>query len=168
MRITFAELASKIGSPTFSLTPTARLRIPTHLEVFVPPDLRVVDGDAAALAAEVIFVEASAAVGKTTMAKALSAGTGAPLLDLAEVPVSTQSLLGLLQSDFSGAGSPIEGFHRGEIPVIVDALDEGRLLSGEQGFELFLETTGQLLHASRVEPALPKLVCFCLPGRGVR
>ncbi len=121
-------------------------------------------GERSTLAAEVLFLEAPAAVGKSTTARALSARTGAPLLDLAKVPVSTKTLVGLLGSELSGPGDPVAAFHMGDIPVIVDAPDEGRLLSGEEGFEGFLETTGELLLESRAETSRPKLVFLGRPG----
>jgi hypothetical protein len=159
MRISFAELADRIGHTTHSLKAKARLQVSALPDPFVPPDLQVIGGGPAALAAEVLFLKAPAAVGKSTMARALSARTGAALLDLAQVPVSTQSLIGLLQSDFSGHGDPVAASHKGEIPLIVDALDEGRLLSGEQSFERFVE----LLHGSREETSRPKLVFLGRP-----
>ena len=162
MRISFTDLAAKIARPKHSLKAKARLRIPASPDPFVSPDFRVIEGDES-LAAEIVFIEASAAVGKTTTARALSALTGAPLLDLTEVPVSTQSLMGLLRSDFSGSGDPVQAFQTGEIPLIVDALDEGRMLSGDQGFEQFLVTTAELLNEARSEMSRPKLVFMGRP-----
>ncbi len=163
MRLSFEQLAESIAHPSFSLRPKARLRRPEAPAPFVPPDLRVHDNLPNPLHAEVIFVEASAAVGKSTMAKALAARTGAPFLDLAEIPVSTQSLVGILQTDFLNVANPIAAFHKGELPLVIDALDEGRLLSGEQSFERFLETTGELLQQSRGHTTKPKLVFFGRP-----
>jgi len=108
-------------------------------------------------AAEVIFVVASAAVGKSTMARQLSAGGAIPMLNLAEVPVSTGSLKSLV-SDLKRSVDPLQAFHAGNLPIIIDALDEGRLLSGETGFESFLQTTGELLLQDRSVANRPKLV----------
>lgn len=163
MRISFDQLVDYITRPTHSLKSKARLQVPPSPDPFVPPELAVTQSYGDGVGAEVIFIEASAAVGKSTLARALSNRTGAPLLDLAKVPVSTQSLVGLLQSDFSGPDSPVAAFHKGELPLIVDALDEGRLLSGEEGFERFLETTGELLLDSRQQIARPKLLFFGRP-----
>ena len=96
------------------------------------------------------------------MARALSSQTGAALLDLTQVPVSTRSLVGLL-TDFAGQTDAIEAFHAGKLPLIVDALDEGRLLSGEKGFEQFLETSGELLNESRAFNHAPKLIFLGRP-----
>jgi len=46
--------------------------------------------------------------------------------------------------------------------VIVDALDEGRLLSTEKRFESFLEGTGGLLNEDRTTTDRPKLI---VPGQ---
>jgi hypothetical protein len=126
----------------------------------VAPTLRLLQPDTEnPLHAEVIFIKASAAVGKSTLANRLSNVLGIPLLDLATIPVSTGSLKALLM-DISGAGNPIKSFHSGKLPVIIDALDEGRLLSGEQGLESFLETTGEFLNEDRSCPKRPKLILF--------
>jgi hypothetical protein len=111
------------------------------------------------LHAEVIFIKALAAVGKSTIANHLSGLLGIPLLDLAKVPVSTGSLKALLL-DITGAGNQIKSFHSGRLPIIVDAIDEGRLLSGERGLESFLETTGEFLNEDRSATNRPKIIFF--------
>lgn len=44
--------------------------------------------------------------------------------------------------------------------MVIDAPDEGRLLSGETGFESFLSTTAELLLSNRSATDCPKLVIF--------
>lgn len=95
------------------------------------------------LDSDVIILTAPAAVGKSTFARALGAQTTLPLLDLAKVRVATHSLRGILSAEL-GVDSPGR-LQRGEFCVIIDALDEGRILSGEKNFEEFLNTTFQLL-----------------------
>ena len=92
---------------------------------------------------EGIFVEASAAVGKSWMAQFLSARRCAPLLRLDKVPVSSGSLRGLITAEAE------KDFHAGKLPVIVDALDEGRLVSHEEHFKAFFETTREFLSSNR-------------------
>ena len=106
--------------------------------------------------AEVILLKASAAVGKSTLARYISSACSAPLLDLSVVPVSTGTLKALVL-DLKG-DEPINNFHAGKVPIIVDALDEGRLLSGETGFESFLESAGKFLLENREVRNRPKLV----------
>lgn len=126
---------------------------------FVAPRLDIDGNSPSVFQREIIFIEASAAVGKSTLARQLSATLKAPILDLANVPVSAGSLHTLL-TDLEAAdkSDPIIAFHEGRIPVIVDALDEGRLLSNETGIEQFLVSTAELLRSNRSVTSRPKLV----------
>ena len=142
--------------------PTAeksRLIIAERPSPFVAPKLEV--DEIEALAAEIIFVEASAAVGKSTIAKYLSSALGIPILDLSKIPVSTGSLHTLLLDMKDRANTdPVAAFHAGHCSIFVDALDEGRLLSGETGIESFLQTTAEFLLENRQNTIIPKLVFF--------
>ena len=60
------------------------------------PILDIEENDPSVLEKELIFIEASAAVGKSTLARQLSATLKAPILDLAKVAVSAGSLGTLL------------------------------------------------------------------------
>lgn len=126
---------------------------------FVAPRLDIPGKDPSVIQKEIIFIEASAAVGKSTLARQVSATLRAPILDLAKVPVSAGSLHTLL-TDLEAADNsdPVAAFHEGKIPVIIDALDEGRLLSNETGIECFLATTAELLLSNRSVTSQPKLV----------
>src|ERR1700674_2677863 len=64
---------------------------------FVAPKFEILKGTEEALKAEVIFVEASAAIGKSIIAKFISADLGASILDLSKVLVATGSFKTLLQ-----------------------------------------------------------------------
>ena len=138
---------------------TGHLFIAEPPKPFVAPRLDIPGKDPSVIQKEIIFIEASAAVGKSTLAKQVSATLKAPILDLAKVPVSTGSLHTLL-TDLEAAdkSDPVAAFHDGKIPVIIDALDEGRLLSGETGIERFLVTTAELLLSNRSVTSRPKLV----------
>lgn len=96
------------------------------------------------------------------MAKVLSARCGVPLLNLAEVPVSTGTLRALI-ADLAEGTNLIRPFHHGLMPIIIDALDEGRLLSNETGFESFLNTTAELILSDRSTTDRPKLIVFGRP-----
>jgi hypothetical protein len=139
--------------------PTGGLFIAEPPMPFVAPRLEIPGRDPAVLRKEIIFIEASAAVGKSTLAKKLSADIRAPILDLAKVPVSTGSLHAML-ADLQGpdGSDPVAAFHQGGIPVIIDALDEGRLLSNEQEIENFLIGAAELLQSNRSVTSQPKLV----------
>ena len=138
---------------------TGRLFIAEPPRPFVAPRLEIPGKDPSVIQKEIIFIEASAAVGKSTLARQVSATLKAPILDLAKVPVSTGSLHTLL-TDLEAAdkSDPVAAFHEGKIPVIIDALDEGRLLSNETGIECFLATTAELLLSNRSVTSRPKLV----------
>lgn len=138
---------------------TGHLFIAEPPRPFVAPSLDIPGQDPSVIQKEIIFIEASAAVGKSTLARQVSATIKAPILDLAKVPVSTGSLHTLL-TDLEAAdkSDPVAAFHEGKIPVIIDALDEGRLLSNETGIESFLLTTAELLLSNRSVTSRPKLL----------
>src|SRR6266705_1831863 len=70
--IAFARLFAALAHPKVTLPSRARFIIPASPNPFVPPTLRLSrNGDP--LAAEVLFIQASAAVGKSTIAAALAA-----------------------------------------------------------------------------------------------
>jgi hypothetical protein len=136
-----------------------RLFIAEPPRPFVAPRLDIPGKDPSVIQKEIIFIEASAAVGKSTLARQVSAALKAPILDLAKVPVSTGCLHTLLTDlEAVDKSDPVAVFHEGKIPVIIDALDEGRLLSNETGIESFLVTTAELLLSNRSVTSRPKLV----------
>ena len=76
---------------------SGRMITADHPKPFIAPALNFVLGDdASPFSSEIIFVQASAAVGKSSIAKHLSASQNIPLLDLSKVPVSTGSLKSLI------------------------------------------------------------------------
>jgi hypothetical protein len=126
---------------------------------FVAPTLDIPGQDPTAIQKEILFIEASAAVGKSTLSRQLSATLKAPILDLAKVPVTTGSLR-ILLTDLEAAdkSDPVAAFHEGKIPVIIDALDEGRLLSNETEIDRFLVSSAEFLLSNRSVTSRPKLV----------
>lgn len=157
---TFQELLDALPVADQDLTATARLVIRPEPSPFVPPTVAIADGDG--LGVEVLLLAAPAAVGKSTLAAALSSDRHLPLLDLSVVPVSTHSLTGLLQAEFAGTDAPA-AFHRGLMPIVVDALDEGRLLSDDRNFEGFLETVWELIASDRTVADRPKVIMLGRP-----
>lgn len=166
--LNLSQLADTLtpAAPPPGLTAQARLRLPQAPDPFVPPPLTADSGEMPAepLGAEVIIVSSPAAVGKSTAARHLAAIHQLPLLDLAATRVSTRTFAGLFASDFADSHAALRSFHAGQLPVIVDALDEGRLRSGDANFDEFLETTWELLLEDRSVMNHPKLVLF---GRDV-
>jgi hypothetical protein len=147
--ITFDSLVDRLkAADTPGLAGSAELHIPERTSPFVPQPLRFEVGPDGLdpLAVPVVLVRAPAAVGKSTFARQLAASTQTPILDLSQTPVSTHSLSGLLVAEF-GASS-IAQFVQGDIPILVDALDEGILLSNSSNWEQFLKTSFQLIASS--------------------
>lgn len=133
-----------------------RLAVAAPPKPFVAPTFERADDGEGPLA-EVILIRASAAVGKSTLAKALSASREIPVLDLSVTPVATGSFKGLL-ADLRNGSHPLDAFHSGDLPIIVDALDEGRVKSGEGSFFSFLQTTAETISESREVKFKPKLI----------
>ena len=150
-QIAISELEGAIfpAIASTSLPGDIDLHVAVSPEPYVAPTFRVVEG---CFPAEVIFIKAPAAVGKSVTAQYLSAKRNAPLLNLAEVAVAAASFRGLL-TDW--AISAEDAFHKGQLPIIVDALDEGRLWSGENSFTAFLEGTVKFLTRSNRAIANP-------------
>lgn len=157
----FDDLVRRLPRATVEVTGPA-LFVPGPAHPFVPqtstvdqcrPGRDPMDSD-------VLLFTAPAAVGKSTFARALASSAHIPLLDLARVPVSTHSLRGILSAE-SGP-SAADDLQRGQIAIVIDALDEGRILSGEKNFEEFLRTTFQFLLQSPVVPRSkgPKVLLF--------
>jgi hypothetical protein len=131
------------------------VRAPT----FVPPTLTATEPNA--LKSSVLVICAPAAVGKSMLASALAADAHLPILDLSLVPVAT----GSLRSCFTDLGPDGEvSFTSGKVAFLIDALDEGRLLSGEPGFRAFLESSAPLLAGA----AGPRVVLLGRPESGDR
>lgn len=157
--IPFDSLMASLSAPPPITATGNHLVLAQRPNPFVKPTLESTASIDHAMSAEILFVVAYAAVGKTTMAHFLSSELGIPLLDLATVPVSTGSLKALLY-DVYGVDSPVSAFHAGSLPIIVDALDEGRLLSGAVGLESFLTSAARFLMEDRRVTTRPKLLIF--------
>jgi len=101
----------------------------------------------------IILVTAMGASGKTTTARALSADTGLPLLDLAlHKPVGDNTLTGILTSAYpiESVGAVLEGLRSGTHGIIVDGIDEARSKTSEKAFEAFLD---DLIERSKDAPS---------------
>jgi hypothetical protein len=109
-------------------------------------------------AVEVVLISSPAAVGKSTVARYLSAKSNAPVLDLSETKVSTHALAGFFGPELSAEDA--HQFHAGRLPLIIDALDEGQVNSGIPNLEQFLSTAWEYLLTDRSVTTRPKLVMF--------
>jgi hypothetical protein len=153
--ILLAALQRQPASPGRPGTGSSRLRIAEPPQTFVAPKINVSVADA--LSTEIIYVEAAAAVGKSTIARFISSKLNIPVLDLSKIPVSTGTLQALL---LELGNNQIAAFLSGQCPIIIDAIDEGRLLSGETGIEHFLITTAEFISTNRSLLTSPKLIFF--------
>ncbi len=114
------------------------------------------------LASDVLLFTAPAAVGKSTYARELAARAQIPLLNLAQVPVSTGALSGILEEIGDRAS---QEFQQGKFALIIDALDEGRIFSGDSHIEAFLRTTiARLNDPTAPKGQGPKLLLFGRPN----
>lgn len=161
-RLDYDRLVQAVGARKgVELRPGARLEMPEPPQPFVPPKITIQPAGMTVREevprSEVLLIGAPAAVGKTTAARHLAATCGIPLLNLAKIRVSTDSLVGLLVQDVRSPSDPVSAVHRGDLAIVVDALDEGRMLSGQEDWEVFLRTTWELFLRERQNPAIPKL-----------
>lgn len=163
IEIDFREIEAAVSTPVFApkvATDPPSLFIPEAPLPFIRPKLHQL-GTAANLTAEILLIQAPAAVGKSTLARHLSATRRVPLLNLAEVRVATGSLRGLVSELEGPTGmDAIQTFHAGRLPIVIDAIDEGKLLSGEGNIESFLESAGAFILSDRSVTNAPKLIIF--------
>ncbi|MCH8998263.1 MAG: hypothetical protein IID48_08335 [Proteobacteria bacterium] len=160
--IAFEDLVQRLKKTSAPSVSGVNLAVPDRPHPFVAPTATVdsCPQDEPPLDSDVIILTAPAAVGKSTFARALGAQSTLPLLDLAKVRVATHSLRGILSAEL-GTDGP-RRLQRGKFCLIIDALDEGRVLSGEKNYEEFLNTTFQLLLEAPEEPRHkgPRLLIF--------
>jgi hypothetical protein len=117
---------------------------------FVEPTLKVVQGDPST--ARVIVVAAPGAVGKSTLARAISASTGAVLVDLARTePLGGNFFVGGIANAF-GHRALVDA-SEGRIALVIDALDEAQLRSGDEGFSAGLNDLCKIVRHSAALPA---------------
>lgn len=118
------------GLPTFLEAP---LRLAPGLEGSDP------------LEASVILVSAPGAVGKSTLARQIAFETNSMLVDLAEAePVGGNTVVGGLAK--TGLYTP---FLQGQASLIIDGLDEARMIAPQRHFEAFLNDVKGLADTSR-------------------
>jgi hypothetical protein len=106
---------------------------PATISSFVEAELSLREGYDD-LRAPIWFVAAPGAVGKSTLAKAISAKTGAVYLDLAKAETVAGNYLtgGLVKNHL------FEHWRGNQAAILIDALDEARLRVTQSSFEDFL------------------------------
>jgi nicotinamide riboside kinase len=122
---------------------------------FIPPPLDIPeDADTSA----VLVISASAAVGKTMLAKEIAARTRSSYWDLARFRVGNNFLPGTIGKvfGFNQTGAVVEALRTGDAAIVLDALDETQVSSGEANFLAFLADLGELL--AELSPPRPVMV----------
>ena len=105
---------------------------------FVAPPLKLLHSSHDSPA--ILVLSAPAAVGKSTVAREIAWRTKGPLWTLSNFRLGTGTLYGTLVRAHGPSAVPrlIDDLTAGRFMVILDAIDEGRLQSGEAGFEEFM------------------------------
>ena len=122
-------------------------RVQSKNEYFIPPRLLHQPGPSAAQA---ILITAPAASGKSTCAREIAAQANALLVDLSGIQVADGTFNGLLVEAL-GDDKALQ-FRRqllvGTHSIVIDALDETQLASGEDSFALFVKGLCRFLRLS--------------------
>ncbi|WP_329486628.1 hypothetical protein OG618_08160 [Kitasatospora sp. NBC_01246] len=146
----FADQLPRVDSRTFPVEDSTRgLKFVRDVQPdFVSPRLAE-DGDPNAAAAAVLIV-APAAAGKTTCSRAIAARCGAPLVDLAGQRVGATDFTGILAEALGmvAAGQFRDLLRSNNAAIVLDALDETSLLSGELNLQAFLQGICRVLRGS--------------------
>lgn len=117
---------------------------------FVEPTVKIVQGDPST--ARVIVIAAPGAVGKSTLARAISAKTGAVLVDLARTePLGGNFFVGGIANAF-GHRALVDA-SEGRIALVIDALDEAQIRSGDEGFAAGLNDLCKIVRHGLALPA---------------
>ncbi|MGW4202754.1 hypothetical protein [Streptomyces sp. NPDC004726] len=103
-----------------------------------------------------ILITAPAAVGKTTAARYLSYTLRAPIVDLSTLHVGSNALEGALWKSMSPgkAGNFVEEMREGRATLIIDALDEAEIRSGQANFQAFLRDVAETASDMSNMPAM--------------
>lgn len=121
--VTFEEIAQRLkafGGERRGI----QLAYPEMPKPFVAQTLTAeVEPGQLSLDSDFFLFRATAAVGKSTFAKALAAKSGIPVLDLAKIKVSNGSLTGIVIEELGSKG--FQDLLEGRSSLIIDAMDEG-------------------------------------------
>nr|MBD5377843.1 hypothetical protein [Bacteroides sp.] len=105
--------------------------------------------------ARIILISAPAATGKSVMTAELSSRLGMPCFNLAQnEPVGKDSLIGMLYHTLQMTDLPefLMGLKNGNQSMIIDALDEGAIATGQAPFDSFLKDIADLARDAKGIP----------------
>lgn len=111
----------------------------TQDDHYVVPEVTVVDS-CAPIEPSALLITAPAAVGKTTASRFLSYFLKAPILDLSDLQVGHGTLEGTLSKalGLKKYAEFLGGMLAGDSTLIIDALDEAEVRSGQANFQAFI------------------------------
>lgn len=156
--MTYEELLQSLptcpGNAVFPVNadPAGLAYVEKGLPEFVGPDLSLGSGTRPIANARVVIVSAAGAVGKSTLARQLAFQKHAPLWDLAHADaVGGKSLTGQISSSFGFklASDVTARLVKGEVFIVIDALDEARVKANEAGFEAFVRNIAAVAKESQ-------------------
>ncbi|MEU7322346.1 hypothetical protein ABZ682_17560 [Streptomyces griseoviridis] len=127
----------------------------TPKENYVIPEIRTTHASDP-VTPSLILITAPAAVGKTTAACYLSHTLRAPIVDLSTLHVGSNALEGALWKSMSPgkAGNYVEEMKGGHATLIIDALDEAEIRSGQSNFQAFLRDVAETASDMSGKPAI--------------
>ncbi|WP_225828231.1 hypothetical protein [Streptomyces naphthomycinicus] len=127
----------------------------TPKENYVIPEMRITHASDP-VTPSLILITAPAAVGKTTAARYLSHALRAPIVDLSTLHVGSNALEGALWKSMSPgkAGNYVEEMKGGRATLIIDALDEAEIRSGQSNFQAFLRDVAETASDMSGKPAM--------------
>lgn len=113
-------------------------------ERYVWPDLEI---EEAPQRGAVLLVTAPGAMGKSSAARAIASISRAPLIDLAKLPIGSDSLTGLLTRVLGWGQAPgfVERLRSGRASLVLDSLDEAQLAAGRTHFLAFMRNVAELV-----------------------
>ncbi|MFE1550875.1 hypothetical protein [Streptomyces sp. NPDC058718] len=124
-------------------------------ENYVIPEMRIAHASDP-VTPSLILITAPAAVGKTTAARYLSHTLKAPIVDLSTLHVGSNALEGALWKSMGPgpAGRFVEEMKQGRATLIIDALDEAEIRSGQGNFQAFLRDVAETASDMAGKPAM--------------
>lgn len=141
-RMAGAVLPASSAKPGWSVAQTAE-------PGFVEPALRIAEGSP--LTAKAIVVAAPGAVGKSVFARTLGSLTSCAVVDLARTEqLGGNFFVGGIANAFGIAA--VTDASEGRLGLVVDALDEGQLRAGAEGFSVGLSDLAQIVRQPRALP----------------
>lgn len=150
-RITTHQLLSHLSDhphiPTLRALSGSVIQPAPEPETFIEPDLKEVNSGGTGAVTDILLLTAPAAVGKSVLARKLSAESGNPLWDLSQFRVGDNFFTGTMARAYGGTGyAKWEALLRsGDASLILDAADEALVRAGLPNFEAAVSDLAELV-----------------------